>query len=152
MPVFVSVGRVLFAILFIVSGAYKFMDLSAMAQMIASKITVPTDLVPYTTQIETAIGLPFMNVLAIVSGAVEILGGLFIAVNLGARFFAILLALFVAVTTFYFHNFWAMSGTEIWTTLFEALKNLSLFGGLLIIAGLPKTPPVTAEPQPYAGI
>ena len=46
------------------------------------------------------------QMLAIAVGGFEIIAGLMIALNFGARFFAMLLVLFVAVATFYFHDFW----------------------------------------------
>ena len=48
-----------------------------------------------------------------------------IAVNFGARFFAILLIFFVLATTFYFHDFWNQPAPENAKTLIDALKNLS---------------------------
>ena len=58
-----------------------------------------------------------------------------IAVNFGARFFAILLILFVIAATFYFHDFWNQPAPENARTLIEALKNLSIIGALFMIAG-----------------
>jgi putative oxidoreductase len=60
---------------------------------------------------------------------------LMIALNFGARFFAILLIFFVAATTFYFHDFWNQPAPENARTLMDALKNLSIIGALFIIAG-----------------
>jgi hypothetical protein len=51
------------------------------------------------------------------------------------RFFAILLILFVAVTTFYFHDFWNQSPPENAKSVVDALKNLSIIGALFVIAG-----------------
>ncbi len=47
-----------------------------------------------------------------------------IAVNFGARFFAILMIFFVLVVTFYFHDFWNQSPPDNAKTLIDALKNL----------------------------
>ena len=58
-----------------------------------------------------------------------------IALNFGARFFAILLILFVAAATFYFHDFWNQSPPDNAKTLVDALKNLSIIGALFMIAG-----------------
>jgi uncharacterized membrane protein YphA (DoxX/SURF4 family) len=143
MPAIVSLGRVLFAVLFVFSGASKLFDIASTTQAIADKVALPAFVTPYTAQIEAAVGMPTAQLLAILSGIVEIAGGLFIALNIGARVFAWVLVLFVAVTTFYFHNFWDMAGAERINNLIHALKNLSLIGGLLIIAGFPReTAPV----------
>ena len=77
--------------------------------------------------------------LAIAIGAFEIISGLMIALNFGARFFAILLIFFVAAATFYFHDFWNQPSPENARTLVDALKNLSIIGALFIIAGYGRT-------------
>ena len=45
-----------------------------------------------------------------------------IALNFGARFFAILLIFFVAVATFYFHDFWNQAPPDNAKTLIDALE------------------------------
>jgi len=106
MPAFVALGRVLFAVLFIVSGASKLFDINATADVIASKIVIPAALTSYTSQLETITGVEMKQMLAIAAGAIELICGLMIALNFGARFFALLLILFVIGATFYFHDFW----------------------------------------------
>ena len=51
-------------------------------------------------------GMLTPQMLAIASGTFETIAGLMIALNFGARFFAILLIFYVAAATFYFHDFW----------------------------------------------
>ena len=134
MPAFVTLGRILFAVLFVFSGASKLLDLSATAQM-TEKIVFPAIVAPYTAQLETITGMPLAQLLAIASGAIEVICGVMIALNFGARFFAIILILFVATATFYFHDFWNQTGPEARGNLVHALKNLSLIGALFMIAG-----------------
>ena len=140
MPALVTFGRVLFAVLFIYTGATKLFGIQATADFIASKITVPALLAPYTSQLETMTGMPLPQLLAISSGCFEILAGLMIAVNFGARFFAILLIFYVLVVTFYFHDFWNQSPPDNAKTLIDALKNLSIVGALFMIAGYDRGP------------
>jgi uncharacterized membrane protein YphA (DoxX/SURF4 family) len=135
MPAFVTFGRILFAVLFIYSGANKLFGVAATADFIAAKITIPALLVPYTTQLEGITGMPTPHMLAIAVGSFEVIAGLMIAFNLAARFFAILLIFFVAAATFYFHDFWNQSPPENAKSLVDALKNLSIIGALFIIAG-----------------
>jgi uncharacterized membrane protein YphA (DoxX/SURF4 family) len=135
MPAFITFGRVLFAVLFIYSGATKLFGIQATADFIAAKVAIPALLAPYTSQLETMTGMPTPQLLAIAIGAFEVISGLMIALNFGARFFAILLIFFVAATTFYVHDFWNQSPPENAKTLVEALKNLSIIGGLFMIAG-----------------
>jgi uncharacterized membrane protein YphA (DoxX/SURF4 family) len=135
MPAFITFGRVLFAVFFIYSGATKLFGIQATADFIAAKVAIPALLAPYTSQLETMTGMPTPQLLAIAIGAFEVISGLMIALNFGARFFAILLIFFVAAATFYVHDFWNQSPPENAKTLVEALKNLSIIGGLFMIAG-----------------
>lgn len=150
MPAFVTIGRFLFAILFIVSGASKLLDLAGTTQSITEKIVLPVAFASYTAQLEGATGMPMAQMLAIVAGAVELLGGLLIAFNFGARFFAVLLIFFVIGATYYFHDFWNQTGPEARNNMVHALKNLSLIGGLFMIAGFGRSQsaavPVYTEP------
>ena len=138
MPAFVTFGRILFAVLFIYSGAAKlFVGIKATSDSIATKVmvTVPALVMPYVTQLEGITGMPMPQMLAIAVGVFEVIAGLMIAVNFGARFFAILLIFFVAAATFYFHDFWNQPGPSDGKMLVEALKNLSIIGALFMIAG-----------------
>ena len=150
MPAFVTLGRVLFVVLFVFSGASKLFDIASTTQAITDKVALPALLTPYTAQLEGITGMPTAQMLAILAGAVEVLGGLFIALNIGTRFFALLLVLFVGVTTFYFHNFWDMTGADRINNMIHALKNLSLIGGLLVIAGYRRQ--IAMEDNRYTGI
>lgn len=134
MPAFVTFGRVLFAVLFMYTGASKLFAIQATAGAIADKVAIPALLAPYTSQLETLAGIPFPQLLAMAVGGFEILAGLMIAVNFGARFFAILLIFFVAAATFYFHDFWNQASSD-GKALIDALKNLSIIGALFMIAG-----------------
>ncbi len=101
------IGRVLIAVIFILSGVQKLIDPGPAAQMLAS-----TNLPPN---------------LALPTGAFELIAGLMLAVGLLTRLVSILLAGFCLVTIFFFHNQFAdpLQGTL-------ALKNLAIIGGLLM--------------------
>jgi putative oxidoreductase len=135
MPAFITFGRVLFALLFIYSGATKLFGIQATSDSIAAKLAIPALLSPYTSQLEAMTGMSTPQMLAIGIGAFEVISGLMIALNFGVRFFAIVLIFFVAATTFYFQDFWNQSPPENAKTLVEALKNLSIIGALFMIAG-----------------
>jgi putative oxidoreductase len=145
MPAFVTFGRILFAVLFIYSGANKLFGIAATADFIAAKVTVPALLAPYASQLETMTGMSTPQTLAIAIGVFEIVSGLMIALNFAARFFAILLIFFVIAATFYFHDFWNQAPPENAKTLVDALKNLSIIGALFMIAGYGRSSR-TAEP------
>jgi putative oxidoreductase len=145
MPAFITFGRILFAVLFIYSGATMLFAIQATAEFISAKVVIPALLAPYTSQLETMTGMPMPQLLAVVVGAFEVISGLMIALNFGARFFAILLIFFVAAATYYFHDFWNQPSPENAKTLVDALKNLSIIGALFMIAGYGRTSR-TAEP------
>jgi uncharacterized membrane protein YphA (DoxX/SURF4 family) len=144
MPAFFTFGRVLFAVLFIFSGASKLLDLAATTQM-TERIVFPAALAPYISQLEGLTGMPMPQMLAIAAGALELICGLMIALNFGARFFAIVLILFVAAATFYFHDFWNQSGVDARNNMVHALKNLSIIGALFMVAGYGR---VAQPPEP----
>jgi uncharacterized membrane protein YphA (DoxX/SURF4 family) len=144
MPAFITFGRVLFAVLFIVSGASKLLDLAGTSQM-TEKIVIPAALATYTSQLESLTGMSTPQMLAIAAGAIELICGLMIALNFGTRFFAILLILFVAAVTFYFHDFWNQTGAEARNNMIHALKNLSIIGALFMVAGYGR---VATTPEP----
>jgi putative oxidoreductase len=140
MPALITFGRILFAVLFVYTGATKLFAVQATADYIATKVTLPPLLVPYLAQLESVTGMATPQMLAIGVGAFEVIAGLMIALNFLARFFAILLVIFVVAATFYFHDFWNQAPPENARTLIDALKNLSLIGALFIIAGYGKGP------------
>lgn len=134
----VTLGRIFFAVLFVFSGVVGLSDIAATAQQIADRVVIPADLSVYTAQLETLAGMPFSHVMAITAGSTEIICGLMIALNFGVRFFSAVLIAFILVATFYFHNFWDMSGTDRSNNMIHALKNLSLIGALLVMIGFPR--------------
>ena len=135
MPAFVTFGRILFAVLFIYTGAIKFFPLQATADLIAGKIVVPDVIAPYAKQIETATAMTTPQLLAIALGGLEILAGLMIALNFGVRFFAMLMVITVAVSTVLFSDFWNQAAPENAAVVVDALKNLSIIGALFMIMG-----------------
>src|SRR4029079_5027721 len=127
-----------FVVLFLFSGAVGLLDIAAAAKGIADRVVIPALLMPYTEQISVLTGLPFAHLLAIAAAMTEIVCGLMIALNFGTRFFAIVLIVFILAATFYYHNFWDMSGVDRINNMIHSLINLSLIGALLIIVGYPR--------------
>jgi putative oxidoreductase len=105
------VGRLLIALLFIVSGANKLMDIGGTQAMIA------------------AAGLPAG--LAIPTALFELVAGLALVFGVVTRLFALLLALFCLATAFFFHNNFVDP-----VQAAALLKNLAIAGGLLCLCGL----------------
>jgi putative oxidoreductase len=104
-------------IIFIASGFGKFADLSGTAAYIAGK------------------GLPFPQLLAAAAGAGELVCGLAIAIGFQTRLAAIGLIVFTASAAFFFHDFWNLpAGAERANQMIHAMKNLSIIGGLIVLA------------------
>jgi uncharacterized membrane protein YphA (DoxX/SURF4 family) len=82
--------------------------------------------------------LPWVPVALAIGTAFELLGGLCIFLGFKVRFGAFLLLLFMIPTTFLFHSFWLLQGAERDLTMIVFLKNLAIFGGLLILLALGK--------------
>src|SRR3954467_160022 len=135
MPALIIFGRFLFAVLFVYSGITKLFAIAATAEFISARVVIPALLTPYTSQIESMTGMSTPQMLAVAAGVLEVISGLMIALNFGARFFAILMIFFVAAATFYYHDFWNQSSPDNAQALVDALKNVSIIGALFMIAG-----------------
>lgn len=103
------IGRLCIAALFVVAGIGKLADPAGTAQYIASA----TDLSPS---------------LAVPAGIFEVVAGLLLGLGFMTRLVAIVMAGFVAVTTLLFH--YQISDPM---HMQAALKNLAIFGGLLMV-------------------
>jgi putative oxidoreductase len=145
MHILFAIARVLLVLIFILSGAMKLLDIPGTAAQIAPVVTVPDMLRDFVAQVETVTGMNWPNLLAILAGVVEVVAALLIAFNIGTRGAAVVLALFTLVSTFYFHAFWNMSGELMQTNMTQALKNLSIIGGLLVMVVLGRWRPLRAN-------
>lgn len=114
----VVVGRVLLALMFIMAGFSKLGNISGTAGYIASG------------------GLPIASVLAVVVGLLELLGGIAIAIGFQARWAALALGLFTLAASLLFHKFWAVAPDQAYVQQLMFMKNLSVAGGLFIVAAL----------------
>jgi putative oxidoreductase len=109
----ILVGRIFLSIMFILAGFSKLTAISATAGWFGS------------------IGLPAPTVTAVVVGLVELVGGLAIAVGYQTRIAAIVIALFTVGATLIAH----LDFADMTQQLFF-MKNLSITGGLLILAAV----------------
>jgi uncharacterized membrane protein YphA (DoxX/SURF4 family) len=112
------------------------MDINGTAQEIATHVSIPAVLAPYEEQVTNATGYTVPQIMAVVAGLIEVVGGLLIAFNIATRATSIFMALFTIAVTLSFHNFWTMQGAERMDNMVHALKNVSIFGGFLIIAAI----------------
>jgi putative oxidoreductase len=68
-------------------------------------------------------------------GAIAFLiaGSLAIILGYKARWGAALLLVFLAMASYFFHNFWALTGPEQQQQMIEFMKNLALIGAMLLV-------------------
>src|SRR5262245_49910652 len=143
-----TIGRIALVVIFIISGAQKLLDIAGTAELLQSKVVIPAALTDVTSQIEVTLGMPIWQTLAIVVALIEVVGGLLIAFNVLTRTAAVMLLLFAAVATFYYHDFWNMpNGPERSNNMTQALKNLSIMGAFLMIAAWPRRPVIADKPE-----
>lgn len=112
----VLVGRLLLAALFLPAGVGKIAGFAGTVGYITSK------------------GLPMPEIAAVVAILVEVLGGLALIAGFKTRYAALALAVFTAVATFFFHNFWAVPEAQKMTQQLMFFKNVAVVGGLLVLA------------------
>ena len=110
------VGRVLIAVLFILSGYGKIGGFDGTVQALAGK------------------GLPLPQVAAAIAVAIELGGGLLLAVGWKTRWVAaIAIMLFTIAASFLFHDFWNMADAARRTNEIMFMKNIAIIGGLLMV-------------------
>jgi putative oxidoreductase len=114
---FYPIGRALIGVLFAVSGINKILGFSYVAGWMASS------------------GLPFANVLLAATILLEVGAGLMLVTGIQARLAAAALALFLIPTTAIFHAFWSADTASVQGQLTHFLKNVAIFGGMLIVVG-----------------
>ncbi len=107
-------GRILFALIFILSGLTHF-D-------------------PHTVGYAASHGVPAAHVLVPLSGILAIVGGLLVAVGFATRLGALCIVAFLVPVTLVLHNFWAVHDAAArQMQLVNFMKNVSMLGGALVI-------------------
>jgi len=109
------VGRILVALIFIISGIGKITGYAGTAGYMASK------------------GMPMVDLLLPLTILVELGGGLLIALGWKIRWAAAALFLFLIPVTLLFHNPAGLAGAEAQQQMINLLKNLSIMGGMLCL-------------------
>ena len=117
-PSLALIGRVLLALMFVLSGFGKLTGIEGTAGYIASA------------------GLPMATALAVIVGLLEFFGGLALMVGFHARWAALALGLFTLLASLLFHNFWAMPADQAFMQQLMFMKNLSIAGGMFFVAAL----------------
>jgi len=107
----ILLGRILLAVIFLLSGFGKLTAISGTAAYFGG------------------LGLPLPTVTAVVVGLIELLGGLAVLVGFQTRIAAVVLAVFTVATGLVAHTGWADQ-----MQMIQFLKNLAITGGFLLLA------------------
>jgi putative oxidoreductase len=119
------IGRLCLALIFLLSAVGKIKDPQTMEGYMKKMMQGPENII----QVPDAAITP-LRWAAIVF---EVGGGLMLLIGWHARLGALLLMLFLIVATYYFHPFWRFAGQAGQDLMIQALKNLAILGGLMII-------------------
>jgi len=115
-------GRILIALIFLLSGFGKITGFAGTAGYMASK------------------GIPMAELLLTITIVIELGGALMIIAGFKARLAALALFLWMIPVTFIFHNFWAMPADQAMIQQIMFMKNLSIMGAMLYIAAFGSGP------------
>jgi putative oxidoreductase len=110
------IGRLLLALMFVIEGSSKIGEFQGTVGYIASG------------------GLPLPTLVALLTIALELGGGLALIVGYKARWAALAFAVFTLLASLLFHNFWAVPAGEKMTQYLFFMKNISVAGGMLVLA------------------
>jgi putative oxidoreductase len=109
------IGRILLAAIFVISGFNKIGGFSGVAGYIGSQ------------------GLPMPEVLAALTIALELGGGVLLVIGYKVRIVSILFFLWLIPTTFIFHKFWGIDAAQVQNQMNNFLKNVSIMGAMLLV-------------------
>jgi putative oxidoreductase len=109
------IGRILLALMFIISGWEKITGFSETVDSIAGK------------------DLPMPQVLAAIAIAIELGAGLAIAFGWKTRWAAVAMMVFLIVITPIFHAFWNVPADQTMMQQINFMKNLSILGGMIVL-------------------
>jgi putative oxidoreductase len=107
-------GRILLAVIFIISGFGKIMGFDGTVGYIGTKLPMP-------------------QVVAVLTIVVELGGGILLAIGYKARWAALALAIFTLAAAILFHDFWAAEAAQKMNQQINFLKNLAMAGGMLMV-------------------
>jgi len=109
------IARILFSLVFLVSGTFKVAAYSQIVQMAGAK------------------GIPLPSIAIACAAAIELLGALAMLAGFKARIVAWIWIVYLIPVTLTFHHFWNMTGMERQDNMVHFLLNLALMGGLLYV-------------------
>jgi len=109
------IGRLAIAWLFVQAGWSKLMA------------------VPATIGYMQKFGMPQAEILVWPAIAIELLGGIALAIGWQARWMAAIFVLFLVIATVVFHPYWAFDAAQVAAQKNNFFKNLAILGAMLLI-------------------
>ncbi len=109
------VGRILIAVIFLLSGIGKIGSFTGTAGFMASK------------------GVPMTDLLLVITIFIELGSAIMLILGWKARLAAAVLFLWMIPVTLTFHNFWAAPADQQMIQQIMFLKNLAMMGGMLFV-------------------
>ncbi len=128
-------GRICLGAVFIVDGINYLLDWEGTVQNLQNGLCQWAERAssfPQATAIAESL-LPFSPTLVTISLIFLLLGGSLVFFGIKSRLGAFLLILFLVPTTLIFHSFWIMGPREKAFETMIFMKNLAIFGGLLVL-------------------
>lgn len=128
-------GRVCLSLIFVLSAINMMMSWEGTESLVANAMTETVNFLQPGGELHSMMGmlLPLSHLLLLVAVFFQIFGGLLVFFGVKVRFGAFLLLLFLLPATFFCHHFWWLQGADRELQMIMFLKNLSIFGGLLIL-------------------
>lgn len=134
----ILVGRILLALIFIISGLHKLFDFTEVSSGLAAQ------------------GIAAAGFFLVIALLVELIFGLGVLFGVFARASALILALYLIPVTLIFHDFWSLTGPSYMAQFFSFWKNVAIAGGLILVASagpgegatLDRPEPVTSRDEP----
>ena len=108
-------GRIMLALMFVIAGFGKIPGFND------------------TSTLMTGAGLPFVNVLLVLTILIELGGGAAIMLGWKTRPIALVVFLFTALATVVFHAFWSAPPDKAMLAQLMFMKNVAVMGGLLVL-------------------
>lgn len=109
------IGRIMLALLFLISGLSKIGGFSKVAGYMAST------------------GIPLAEVALVLSILIEVGGGLMLILGWRVRWAAALIFLWLIPVTLMFHNFWAADAAQYQNQFNHFMKNVTIMGAMIYV-------------------
>jgi len=121
-------GRIVFGGYFVYSGLNHFLSTAQLAQYAAAK------------------GVPLPEIAVLATGLLMLVGGLSVMFGVVPHIGALCIALFLVGVSPVMHNFWAVPDpAQRMAEMVNFTKNVALLGGVLMLLGVPRPWPYSAE-------